>query len=59
MRPMNGRHSGNGFLFAFEENYLDKYVVFGLHESYNISFAMDMFRQYPNRLAYESYDNIL
>jgi formiminoglutamase len=58
MRPMNGRHSGNGFLFAFEENYLDKYVVFGLHESYNISFAMDMFRQYPNRLAYESYDNI-
>lgn len=58
MRPMTGRHSGNGFHFAFEENHLHKYVVFGLHESYNISFALDLFRQHSNRLSYVTYDDI-
>ncbi len=33
-RPTEGRHSGNGFRYADEDGYLDKYCVIGLHENY-------------------------
>lgn len=34
-RPREGRHSGNGFRYAYEEGYLSRYAVVGLHENYN------------------------
>lgn len=34
-RALEGRHSGNPFSYAFKNNYLREYTVFGLHESYN------------------------
>ncbi len=34
-RAKEGRHSGNGFRYAYEEGYLKKYAVLGLHENYN------------------------
>ncbi len=33
-RPAEGRHSGNGFRYADEDGYLEKYFVIGLHENY-------------------------
>ena len=33
-RPLEGRHSGNGFSYALNEGYLDNYFIFGLHENY-------------------------
>jgi formiminoglutamase len=33
-RPSEGRHSGNGFRYAEEDGYLQKYCVIGLHENY-------------------------
>ncbi len=33
-RPMEGRHSGNGFTYAEADGYLEKYCVIGLHENY-------------------------
>lgn len=33
-RPEEGRHSGNGFSYAFAEGFLNKYFIFGLHENY-------------------------
>ncbi len=33
-RPMEGRHSGNGFTYAEEDGYLQKYCIIGLHENY-------------------------
>ncbi|MBC3846503.1 formimidoylglutamase [Winogradskyella echinorum] len=33
-RPEEGRHSGNGFSYAFVEGFLKNYFVFGLHENY-------------------------
>ena len=33
-RPAEGRHSGNGFRYADEDGYLEKYCVVGLHENY-------------------------
>lgn len=34
-RKQEGRHSGNGFRFAFDHQYLAKYSMVGLHENYN------------------------
>lgn len=34
-RNTEGRHSGNGFRYAKEENFLKRYCMFGLHEAYN------------------------
>ncbi|WP_299130826.1 formimidoylglutamase [uncultured Winogradskyella sp.] len=33
-RDKEGRHSGNGFSYAYNEGYLKNYFVFGLHENY-------------------------
>ncbi|MBO3696943.1 formimidoylglutamase [Roseivirga sp. E12] len=34
-RALEGRHSGNGFSYAKSGGFLDKYLAFGLHQSYN------------------------
>lgn len=34
-RIREGRHSGNGFRYAYESGYLKKYAMLGLHEAYN------------------------
>ncbi len=33
-RPEEGRHSGNGFSYAFAEGFLKRYFIYGLHENY-------------------------
>jgi formiminoglutamase len=33
-RPVEGRHSGNGFRYAEEDGFLQKYCVIGVHENY-------------------------
>lgn len=33
-RILEGRHSGNGFSYAYEDGFLKNYFIFGLHESY-------------------------
>ena len=33
-RPSEGRHSGNGFRYAEEDGYLQKYCSIGVHENY-------------------------
>lgn len=33
-RAEEGRHSGNGFSYAFAEGFLKRYFIFGLHENY-------------------------
>lgn len=33
-RPVEGRHSGNGFRYAEEDGFLQKYCVVGIHENY-------------------------
>ena len=34
LRPLEGRHSGNGFSYALHQGYLKKYAIIGLHESF-------------------------
>lgn len=35
LRKQEGRHSGNGFTYALNENYLANYFMYGLHQNYN------------------------
>ena len=34
-RALEGRHSGNGFSYAFQKGNIYKYAVYGLHQNYN------------------------
>ncbi len=34
-RVAEGRHSGNGFRYAYQDAYLQRYAMLGLHEAYN------------------------
>lgn len=40
-RKEEGRHSGNGFKYAYSEGFLKKYFIFGLHENYT---SKDIFK---------------
>ncbi len=57
-RPLEGRHSGNGFSYAFEEGYIDRYAVFGVHEQYNTAATFEKFSANGNRLFFNSYESI-
>jgi len=54
-RPLEGRHSGNGFSYAFEEGLLKRYFVFGLHESYNSEKVMEDMEE-KRDIGYSSFD---
>jgi len=45
-RPLEGRHSGNPFSYAFDQGYLQKYAVLGLHQSYNSQFILDQLKKH-------------
>lgn len=57
-RPLEGRHSGNGFSYAFHENYINRYSVYCMHEQYNTSNALNEFRSYNKQLYYSTYETI-
>ncbi|MBS1647482.1 MAG: formimidoylglutamase [Bacteroidetes bacterium] len=57
-RALEGRHSGNGFSYAFEEGALAKYAVLGLHEQYNAHSILQKFNTNKNQLLYKSYEDI-
>lgn len=44
-RAIEGRHSGNGFRYAYKEGYLKKYAIVGLHENYNAQNIIDELRK--------------
>lgn len=57
-RLMEGRHSGNGFSYAFEEGFLNKYFIFGLHESYTSKSVLKRLKHLEDRIQYNTYDAI-
>jgi formiminoglutamase len=44
-RELEGRHSGNGFSYAFKEKYLQQYAVIGLHRIYNSETLIERLEQ--------------
>ena len=57
-RILEGRHSGNGFSYAFEEGFLKKYFIFGLHESYTSKSVLDIIKKLEDRVRYNTYDEV-
>ena len=57
-RILEGRHSGNGFSYAFEEGFLKKYFVFGLHESYTSKSVLDIIKKLDDRVRFNTYDEV-
>lgn len=55
-RELEGRHSGNGFSYAREKGYLNKYSIFGLHESYNAQSMLETME--AEGVSYESFEDI-
>ena len=58
-RKQEGRHSGNGFSYAFEEGYLQKYAPWGLHENYNSQYLLDQMNQYQERIMCTFFEDFL
>jgi len=57
-RPLEGRHSGNGFSYAFSENFLNRYSVCFMHEQYNTNTVLREFAAQPSRLYFSSYEDV-
>lgn len=57
-RALEGRHSGNGFSYAFDEGFLRKYFAFGLHENYNSKSVMENLRKNDERIQFNTYEEI-
>lgn len=57
-RILEGRHSGNGFSYAYEEGFLNKYFIFGLHENYTSKKVLSIIKKIESRVRYTTYDEI-
>lgn len=58
-RILEGRHSGNGFSYAFEEGFLKKYFIFGLHENYVSKSVLDVIKKMEDRVSYNTYESVV
>jgi formiminoglutamase len=57
-READGRHSGNGFTYAYEQQFLNKYAVFCMHEQYNNQKALQKFQKDPQHLYYNTFESV-
>ena len=57
-RKEEGRHSGNGFSYAFAEEFLHKYFIFGIHENYNSQIVLNKIKKLKKFVKYNTYESI-
>lgn len=57
-RILEGRSNINAFSYAFTEGFLNKYFIFGLHESSISKSALDRIKKTENRITFNTYDEI-
>ncbi len=58
-RPLEGRHSGNGFSYAMREEYLGKYAILGLHENYNSAAMVSELKSFKDQIVFTFYDDLI
>lgn len=56
-RPEEGRHSGNGFSYAYGEGFLKNYFIFGLHENYTPDIIFRRLDKFKN-VKYNTFEGI-
>ncbi|MEP6931645.1 MAG: arginase, partial [Flavobacterium sp.] len=47
-----------GFSYAYEEGFLKKYFIFGLHENYTSKSVLDIIKKIEDRVRYNTYDSV-
>lgn len=57
-RALEGRHSGNGFSYAYEHGFLSKYAVLSMHEQYNNNASLEKFKEFSSDLFYNTYESV-
>ena len=56
-RALEHRHSGNGFSYAFEEGFLDKYFIFGLHRNYTSEAVFNTIEKNSERVKFNLFED--
>lgn len=57
LRQLEERHSGNGFSYALNDGFLNRYFMFGLHENYTPQYIFDAIHQNIN-LEYNTFEEL-
>jgi len=57
-RALEGRHSGNGFSYAFNEGFVNHYCAFGVHENYLNKFMMHEFKEHYGQLVMYTFEEM-
>jgi len=57
-RDLEGRHSGNGFSYAYHQEFLNRYFIFGLHENYTSKNVFQKIKETNGRVEYNTYEQI-
>ena len=59
LRTLEGRHSGNGFSYAIEEGYLDRYFIFGLHENYTSKEILNYIEASKSKIKFNTFEDLI
>lgn len=57
-RKREGRHSGNGFSYAFYEGFLNRYFIMGLHENYTSKKVFKDLDKNEKRIKYNTFEEL-
>ena len=57
-RALEGRHSGNGFSYAFQEGFLNRYFIFGVHENYTSKKILRELSSHNKHINYNTFEAI-
>ena len=57
-RNLEGRHSGNGFSYAFHEGFLNRYFIFGMHENYSSKKILQELNAHNKYINYNTFEAI-
>ncbi len=58
LRHCKHRHSGNGFSYAIQKEFLNKYYIFGLHKNYTPEYIFEYIGK-KNQIDYCCFDQLL
>ena len=57
-RTLEHRHSGNGFSYAYEDGFLEKYFIFGLHRNYTSEAVFNSIEKNSKRVKFNLFEDI-
>ena len=58
-RALEGRHSGNGFSYAFHEGFIKNYCAFGVHENYLNKWMLKQFKEHCTALKMFTFEEMM